>query len=360
MPSNDTSSPLPFKLDMHTHMLPERWPDLRQRYGYGGFVRLEHHKPGAARMMIDDRFFREVQANCWQPEARFADCKHTGVSVQVLSTVPVMFNYHIPPRDNHDLAQWLNDDLAQVVSRHPEHFIGLGTLPMQDPELAALELERCVKTLGMPGVQIGSHINRWNLEDQALQPFYEAANELEAAVFIHPWDMVGKEKMPKYWLPWLVGMPAETTLAACSLIFGGILERYPKIRFCFSHAGGNLAFTIGRIEHGFRVRPDLCAIDNPVNPREYLSRIYVDSITHDQAALRYLLDTFPPSRVMMGSDYPFPLGEHNPGALIESLELDAATTDQLLWKSALEWLRPHPDHLRRLALPEDLSLNSNH
>jgi aminocarboxymuconate-semialdehyde decarboxylase len=327
------------KIDLHTHILPREWPDLRRRYGYGGFVQLEHDGPGCARMMIDGQLFREIDDRTYDPVRRIADCDGVRVAVQVLSTVPVMFNYWARPHDCHDLARILNDDIAEVISRHPARFVGLGTLPMQAPELAIQELERCMTSLGLAGVQIGSHVNDWNLDHASLFPVWQAAEQLGAAVFVHPWEMLGRDRMPKYWLPWLVGMPAETCLAICSLIFGGVLERLPRLRVCFAHGGGAFPGTIGRIEHGFRVRPDLCAVDNPKSPRAYLGRFYVDSLVHDADALRHLIELLGAKRVALGSDYPFPLGEAVPGSLIESLvDLSDATRERLLAGTAREFL----------------------
>ncbi len=329
----------PFKIDLHTHILPRTWPDLRRRYGYGGFVQLEHHGPGCARMVLDGKCFREIEDNCWDPDRRLADCRRHGIKVQVLSTVPVMFSYWAKPKHTLDLARLLNDHLAEVVARHPRRFTALGTLPMQAPELAVRELERCVRELGLPGVQIGSHVNGWNLDQPELFPVFEAAQRLGAAVFVHPWDMLGRERMQRYWLPWLVGMPAETALAICSVIFGGVLERLPRLRIAFAHGGGAFPGTFGRIEHGFCCRPDLCAVANDRNPGSYLGRFYVDSLVHDEDALRLLLKRVGPERIALGSDYPFPLGEAEPGKLIESMpDLGEKVKRRLLAGTALEFL----------------------
>jgi len=261
------------------------------------------------------------------------------VHVQVLSTVPVMFSYWAKADHALDLSKLLNDHIAGIVAERPQRFVGLGTVPLQSPKLAIRELERCIKDLHLSGVQIGTHVNEWNLNEQELFPFFEAAQALNAAIFVHPWDMMGKEKMPQYWLPWLVGMPAETSLAICSMIFGGVFERLPKLRVAFAHGGGSFPATIGRIEHGFHVRPDLCAVDNAVNPRDYLGRFYLDSLVHDSAMLKFLIQLAGANRVALGSDYPFPLGEHFPGRMIETMhELDFDTQEWLLHKSALEWL----------------------
>lgn len=341
------------KIDLHTHILPRDWPDLDAKYGYNGFVRLDHYKPCCARMMIGDRVFREITDNVWDPLQRIEECDRDGISMQVLSTVPVMFSYWAKPADALDLSRRLNDHIADVVRDHPERFAGLATIPMQDPDLAAGELERCIRELGLRGAEIGTHVDAnphsgrvdaLNLDNASLQPVWSAAEKLGAAIFVHPWDMLGKERMPKYWLPWLVGMPAETSLAICSMIFGGVFERFPKLRVAFAHGGGAFPFTVGRVERAFHVRPDLVAVENRTNPRAYLARgtaparFYVDSLVHDADALALLLKLFGARRVALGSDYPFPLGETKPGELIESMNLSAKEAAQLLSGTAREFL----------------------
>lgn len=336
------------KIDLHTHILPRDWPDLRERYGCGGFVQMEHGGSGCARMTIDGKLFREVQDNCWNPERRMEECDRLGVDVQVLSTVPVMFCYWAKPEHGYDLARLLNDHIAEVVRRHPRRFAGLGTLPMQAPDLAVRELERCVRDLGLRGAEIGTHANGRNLDDAALFPVFEAADRLGAALFVHPWDMLAKERMVKYWLGWLVGMPAETCLAICSVLFSGLLDRLPRLRLAFAHGGGSFPGTVGRIAHGHRVRPDLCAADNAHGPHDYLGRFYLDSLVHDAHALRTLIRLVGAERVALGSDYPFPLGEAEPGRLIESLtDLPPTTRERLLSGTALEFLGMRPTDFGR-------------
>ena len=159
------------------------------------------------------------------------------------------------------------------------------------------------------------------------------------AVLVHPWNMMGEKSMSRYWLPWLVGMPAETSRALCSMIFGGIFERLPKLRVNFAHAGGSFLFTLGRIQHGFECRPDLVAIDNNVNPRNYLGKFWVDSITHDLPMLEYVVNMVGSKRVTFGSDYPFPLGDLEIGKFIESSSLPKKTKEDIFANATLEWLQ---------------------
>lgn len=322
---------------MHTHIIPKIMPNWTEKFGYGKFIHLEHQDNGTANMMQGGQFFRNIEENCWDENIRITDYETFSTKVQVVCTIPVMFSYWAKPADCVALSSFLNDHIAELVQRYPKNYIGLGTIPMQDTEEAIKELER-IKSIGLVGIQIGSNINDENLSEEKFFPIFEACSRLDLAVMIHPWQMMGFDAMKKYWLPWLVGMPAETSRAACSMIFGGVLERLPKLRVCFSHAGGSFLPTIGRIEHGFNCRPDLVAIDNPINPREYLGKFWVDSITHDIDALKYILKMQGSKRVCLGSDYPFPLGDLEIGKFIEESDLSHQEMEDIFSHATLEWL----------------------
>lgn len=322
---------------MHTHILPERLPNFAEKFGYGDFIHLVHHQPGRAQMMKGDTFFREIEANCWDPELRIREYAQHRTQVQVVCTIPVMFSYWAKPDDCLDLSRFLNDHIAQLVHDYPKNYIGLGTVPMQDADTAIRELQR-LKDMGIVGIQIGSNINDRNLNEPEFFPIFQACQDLSLAVMVHPWNMMGEADMRRYWLPWLVGMPAETSRAACSMIFGGVLERLPELRVCFSHAGGSFLPTIGRIQHGYNCRPDLVAIDNPKPPTDYLGKFWVDSITHDPVMLRYVLDMVGEDKVTLGSDYPFPLGDLEIGAFIEEMGLPETTVQKIFCENSLNWL----------------------
>lgn len=325
------------KIDSHTHIIPMKMPNWSEKFGYGDFIYLQHHKQGFAKMMRGNQFFREIKENCWNPEVRIEEYQQYNTQVQVVCTIPVMFSYWAKPLDCLDLSRFLNDHLAELAEDYPKQYIGLATLPMHDTELAVKELERCHK-IGLKGIQIGSNINDENLNEERFFPVFEACERLGMAVLVHPWNMMGEKHMQRYWLPWLVGMPAETTRAICSMIFGGIFEKLPKLRVNFAHAGGSFLTTIGRIQHGFECRPDLVAIDNNIPPKNYLGKFWVDSVTHDPLMLEYVLKSVGSDKITLGSDYPFPLGDLEIGKYIEDMDLSAQIKEDIYCNAALHWL----------------------
>ena len=327
-----------FKIDIHTHILPENLNEVTNTFSDPRFLRMDIIDNQSAMLKKDSAVFRKVDCNCWNHQKRIQECDSTSVDVQVLSTIPVLFSYWAKDDEGLTLSKFLNDHIAEVVRNTPNRFIGLGTIPMQNADLAIEEMDRCVNELKFPGIEIGSNVNEKNLSEAEFHPIFEHAEKIGCSIFVHPWEVMGQVDMQKYWLPWLVGMPAETSRAICSIIFGGILEKYPALKIAFAHGGGAFPFTIGRIDHGFNVRPDLCAVDNSTLPSSYMKNFYVDSLVHDENAMNFLIQTMGAERIAMGSDYPFPLGEHHPGKLIGGMDLSDATKQRLLAGTALEWL----------------------
>ena len=325
------------KIDSHTHIIPKKLPNWSEKFGYGNFIYLQHHRKGYAKMMRGNQFFREIKENAWNPELRMKEYSVYNTQVQVVCTIPVMFSYWAKPLDCQNLSRFLNDHIATLTHQYPKNYVGLATLPMQDTELALLELERC-KEIGLEGIQIGSNINELNLNEERFFPIFQLCEKLGMAVLVHPWNMMGQPQMQRYWLPWLVGMPAETSRAICSMIFGGIFERLPGLRVNFAHGGGSFLTTLGRIGHGFECRPDLVAVDNPVHPRKYLGKFWVDTVVHDRDLLFFIMKLIGSEKITFGSDYPFPLGDPELGKFIEETDLDDKSKNDIFHGAALEWL----------------------
>ena len=326
------------RIDVHTHIIPEKIPDFSKKFGYEGFVTLANKNAESADMIVFGEKFRTINCNCWSGKSRLPDMELNKIDIQVLSPIPVMFCYWAKAKDALQVSRFLNDFIAQKCIDNHKKFVGLGTVPMQDTDLAITELERC-REIGLKGVEIGTNINNQNLNHPDLHPFFEAAEELSMSIFVHPWQMMGMSDMNQYWLPWLVGMPAETSRAICSMIFGGIFEKFPRLRVTFAHGGGSFPYTLGRIERGFLERPDLCALDSKINPKDVIGNFYVDSLVHSSDALSFLIKTMGTNSIMLGSDYPFPLGEENPGYLIDSnKKISKLDKDKMFFKNAQKWL----------------------
>ncbi|KAI1283178.1 2-amino-3-carboxymuconate-6-semialdehyde decarboxylase [Halotydeus destructor] len=312
------------KIDLHAHVLPASWPDFEKLFGYGGWVSMRHDWVDSSKavMVKDDKVFRQVDQRLWSSEPRLRDMDATGVDIQVLSTVPVMFSYWAKAEHALLVSRYLNDDIAQKVATHPDRFKGLGTVPLQDPVLAASELKRCKLDLKLAGIEVGTHAADRNLGDAFFDPVFHTACELDMPLFVHPWDMPTTGRHGKYWLPWLVGMPAETTQAALSMMFSGVFEKFPKLRVCFAHGAGTLPYTFSRAAHAHDVYPADMRVDNEHPPTKYLKtgNIFADTLVHDQRSLKLACDVIGEDYLILGSDYPFLLGEDHPGRMIEQSE----------------------------------------
>ena len=327
-----------FKIDIHTHIVPSNLNDITNTFSDSRFIKLKNFSNKEIDMFSNDKFFRKIKCNCWDHKIRIDEMNSYKVDMQVLSTIPVLFSYWSEIKDAVILSEFINNHISEIVHQYPERYFGLGTIPMQNTDSAIYEMDRCINDLNLHGIQIGTNVNDENLSENKFIPIFEHAEKINCPIFVHPWEVLGEKKIQKYWLPWLVGMPAEISRAICSLIFGGILEKFPKLRIAFAHGGGSFPYTIGRIDKGFTARPDLCAIDNNILPSKYLKSFYVDSLTHNKNTLNYLIDILGYDKILFGTDYPFPLGETEPGELINSLNISIQNKQRLFAGSALEWL----------------------
>ena len=333
-------------IDIHNHFFPSAWPDLAARYGTPNWPWIKHTEPGKADIMVGDRFFRHIYSACWDADIRLQEMDRDGIDLQVISATPVLFAYERPAEQALDCAQLFNDAALELCSRGRGRLKSFCQVPLQDIEAACNEVDRCMKA-GHLGVQIGNHVNEKNLDDSGIVDFLQHCAEEGAPVLVHPWDMFGGERMPKYMMPWTVGMPAETQLSVVSLILSGAFDRLPtSLRICFAHGGGSFAFLLGRLENAWNHHP-VARGDCQHPPSYYLNRFYADSAVFGQRALQFLVETMGADRVMLGSDYPFPLGEERVGSLIRQSSLPQHIKGRLLSGNARRFLA-----LRRVS-PQD-------
>jgi aminocarboxymuconate-semialdehyde decarboxylase len=310
------------RVDVHTHVVPERWEDWAARYGGGKWPRLVHHDACRATIMTGEQFFRDVDDRSWDPVRRIEDMDRLGVDMQVLSPPPVMFCYWAEAKAGQAFARLQNENVAAIAARHPRRFMGMATVPLQDVALGIAELRHARERLDLRAVEIGTCPGGRDFDDPALLDFFAACCDLGMAVFVHPaTPLIGQERLGKYYFPLIVGNPLESALAISTLIFGGVLQRLPELRICFAHGGGAFPFTLARLNHGWKVRPEGPAAI-PKEPREYARRIYVDSLTHSAANLKFILAELGTERVVIGSDYPFDMGYDDPVGVLAAAGLE--------------------------------------
>jgi aminocarboxymuconate-semialdehyde decarboxylase len=308
------------KVDMHAHHFPRvsRAEADALGKGVGPWLRVDDggDKPGdTGHIMQGDKAFRPVKRVLWDATARLAEMNAHGVDIQLSCATPVMFAYSAPAPLAADWSRRMNDHALGFASANPERLKVLAQVPLQDLDLACLEASRAMKD-GHVGVQIGNHLGERDMDDAHMVDFLIHCANNNIPVLAHPWDMMGGARMKKWMLPWLVAMPAETQLGILSLILSGAFERIPKtLKLCFAHGGGSFAFLLGRVENAWQQR-DIVRQDCPHPPSHYVNRFSVDSAVFDVRSLRLLVEVMGVERVMLGSDYPFPLGEPQIGSLV--------------------------------------------
>jgi len=252
------------------------------------------------------------------PQKKIRDMDEKGIGLYVLSSTPFAFFYEVEDDLAVELARFQNDQLSELVKKYPDRFAAMATLPLQVPDKALKELERAIKTLGLRGVEIGSHVGKKELGDEAFWPIYKALEDLDVPIFIHPHHVAGLDRLMDFYLSNLIGNPLDTTIAAAQLIFSGVLEKYPGLKIILAHGGGQFPFIMGRMEHGYQVRPEPKEkVHQP--PRAFLKNFYFDTITHNAEALRYLIAFAGSHHVLLGSDYPYDMGDSNPVQTVSEL-----------------------------------------
>ena len=325
------------RVDFHTHIIPEDIPDFAEKYGGERWPTLEKTCSCGANIMVAGKVFRDVTDQVWSPEKRIEDMDAEGVDIQVLSPIPVTFSYWAEPEAAEEMSKIQNNFIADTVKKYPDRFIGLGTVPLQDVEVSIREMERCINELGLKGIEIGTNINGLNLDDPSFTAFFEMAEKWGVPLFVHPWETLGTERMPRHNFMYTVGMPSETALAAASLINGGVMEKFPDLKVCFAHGGGSFPYILPRLDKGWEVWPHLRKTTKP--PSHYAKNFYFDSLNYDPLNLKYLIDRFGYEKIVMGSDYPFLLREIPPGKVIDdTVDLTDEERQAILGRNALNFL----------------------
>jgi aminocarboxymuconate-semialdehyde decarboxylase len=326
-------------IDVHTHIVPEHFPPRAGRAAGALWPLMEHGASGAgtADVMIDGKNYRTVDDQCWSSVRRIADLPEQGIDRQVISPMPRLLDYEINAEDGRDLARYLNEAIADLVAGAPERFYGLGSVPLQDVDLAVKELSG-IKELGLHGVEITTHINGVSPGDPRFLPFWKEIERLGLCVFVHGQNPTFAERLvgPAY-LANAIGFPMENALAAASVITSGLMETCPRLRVCFSHGAGPFTMVLPRIQHLWHNNKSLqAAMKRP--PVDYAKMLFYDDIFFDDRTLRYLLEMVGTSQVVIGSDYPFMKRVQTPEAEFEALGLTADEREDIGWRNVLRFL----------------------
>lgn len=319
------------KIDIHAHFLPPITQEEAARLDASEAPWLQIDPDGdTGHIMKGSERFRPVYKALWDAQYRLDEMDAHGIDVQIISSTPIMFGYGFPGGKAASWSQRMNDLALEHCAADPQRLKALAQVPLQDLDLACREASRAMAD-GHVGVQIGNHLGTRDMDDEHLVQFLVHCAQDGIPLLVHPWDMMTDNRMKQWMLPWLVAMPAETQLSILSLILSGAFERIPRsLKLCFAHGGGSFAFLLGRVDNAWKHR-DIVRQDCPQPPSSYTDRFHVDSAVFDPGALRLLVDVMGTDRVMLGSDYPFPLGEPSIGRLVsEHTELNDADKHRIL------------------------------
>jgi aminocarboxymuconate-semialdehyde decarboxylase len=324
--------------DIHTHVVPEHFPAYLGKHLNVPWPSTAEAHACHRHVMISGSIYRTVSNQCWSAPVRLSDMDARGITRQVLSPMPELLSYWLEPEDGAQLCRFLNETIAKICADHPSRFSGLAAVPMQSLDHAIAEMDYAVHSLGMPGVEIGGNVNDRPIGDPYFSPFFEAAERWNVAVFVHALRPSGMDRLvgPAH-LQQVLAFPGEVGLAAASMITGGHLTRFPKLRMAFSHGGGTLAMLLPRLQHAWStLSPLRSAI--PTSPIEAARTLFVDNLVYDAPTIHRLIQVFGLQQVMVGSDYPFAVMDADPKARLESLDLPAADLELLAHLNAERWL----------------------
>lgn len=325
-------------IDIHAHYVPRESQKVMAEIGKRHNLKIAQDDQGRTFLTRDGKpFLGPLKAEFHDLDLRTSIMEQQGVDMQALSPASSYFFYWMAPEESLEFAQWLNGQFAEAVENHPQRFVALASVPMQDSAKAAVELERAMTKLGLRGVEIASNINGRYFDDPGFDPFWEAAQDLDALIFVHPNSVVGSERMKNFNLGNLIGNPTDTSLAFAKCIFSGVLERFPRLKFLLAHAGGFLPYTCGRLDRGYWIQdPTTSKISKP--PSEYVKLFYFDTIAHSQMALEYLVANFGAEHVLMGSDYPYDMGDPAPVETVHQARLARDAQEQIFSGNAARLL----------------------
>lgn len=325
-------------IDVHTHVVPGYFPAYTGRSDDASWPAMAEAHACHRHVMVSGKVYRTVSHQCWDCSVRARDMATMSLGRQVLSPMPELLSYWMEPEDGAAMARYVNGCIAEMVANDPGRFFGLGMVPLQDIPRAIRELDVLLHGLGLAGVEIGGNVNGVAIGDPRFFPFFEAAADWGASVFVHPIRPSGMDRLvggPA--LEQVLAFPGETGLAAASLITGGTLARLPTLRVAFSHGGGSLAALLPRLQHAWDTIPSVqesIALD----PTEAARRMYYDNLVYDVDAMRRLVALFGVERVMVGTDYPFPIMDRTPASRLAALALPASQSAMIRHQNALRWL----------------------
>jgi aminocarboxymuconate-semialdehyde decarboxylase len=311
-------------IDVHTHVVPENFPPYAGRGRDVPWPSMAEAHACHRHVMISGKVYRTVSDGCWSVPRRIEDMNGMRVACQALSPMPELLSYWLPLEDARALLRYINEQIAAMVERAPQRFVGLGAVPLQDVEASLRELEYVVKTLKFPGVEIASHVNGTSIGDPRFEPFFAAAEEMGAVVFVHALRPAGQDRIVGPFSEQAVCFPGDIALACASMITGGVAARHPRLRIAFSHGGGAMALLLPRLVHAWKMTPK-AKESLAESPAVSARRFFYDHLVFDAASVRLLIERFGASQIMVGSDYPFLMGDADPVGALEGVRLDNET-----------------------------------